>query len=225
MEGPPRSIVVVQHRPTEAGQFAEFTCSELPGWFVQLELDSTGTVTSLRLEPSHELPPGGITSRLLRRVPVGALLSALRTDLTRMYRADLHTLRLARDSFVHDGEDPWPEGFGVDLITLSELARIARSSKSMAEAVGAFGQRPGRRGRPDVEYARLAALYVALHEEGNPAPVEALAESLHLSPAQVRNLLYEARRRNLRTKSAPGRAGGTLTDPALRLLEDNRGEH
>ena len=40
-----------------------------------------------------------------------------------------------------------------------------------------------------------------------------------------RNLLYEARRCDLLTKAAPGRAGGTLTDKARRLLEAPHGQH
>jgi len=50
--------------------------------------------------------------------------------------------------------------------------------------------------------------------------MEVLSEKLHLSASQVRNLLYEARRRGLLTKASRGSAGGTLTEKALKLLRD-----
>lgn len=82
---------------------------------------------------------------------------------------------------------------------------------------GTFGVRPGRRGRPDEEYARLAAAYVRLL--GESKPVEALAEQEHLSQSQVRNLLSEAKRRKIITRPGQGRAGGQLTKYGRSLLE------
>jgi hypothetical protein len=81
--------------------------------------------------------------------------------------------------------------------------------------------RPGRRGRPDYDYAVLAEKYVRLLSERRP--IEVLAEREQISPAHVRNMLHEARRRELLTRVGQGRAGGELTEKAMRELEANDG--
>jgi hypothetical protein len=77
--------------------------------------------------------------------------------------------------------------------------------------------RPGRIGRDDLWYAQLAAAYVA--NIGSKTPVRDLAQRLHISESQLRNLLYEARRRGLLTSAPRGKAGGSLTDKARELLD------
>jgi hypothetical protein len=76
--------------------------------------------------------------------------------------------------------------------------------------------RPGRNGRDDLWYAQLAAAYVA--NLGSKTPVRDLAQRLHISESQLRNLLYETRRRALLTSAPRGRAGGALTPKAKELL-------
>jgi hypothetical protein len=78
-------------------------------------------------------------------------------------------------------------------------------------------KRPGPRGRPDVEYAHMAALYVELL--GSPAPLKELAAKSIYSSSQIRSFLSEARRRKLLTRSPRGVAGGELTAKAVALLE------
>jgi len=68
-----------------------------------------------------------------------------------------------------------------------------------------------------LEYAHVAAAYVAALN--SRAPNEAVAEQLHLSTSRVRDLLHEARRRLLLTTLGRGKAGGELTEKALKLLE------
>jgi hypothetical protein len=53
-------------------------------------------------------------------------------------------------------------------------------------------------------------------------PLKSLADELRLSASQVRNKLYEARRRGLLTKAPTGRAGGELTKRATELLATDR---
>jgi hypothetical protein len=77
-------------------------------------------------------------------------------------------------------------------------------------------RRPGRRGRPDVFYAGLSAEYVGLLD--TTRPVATMAERRGISASQVRNLLAEARRRDLLTHPGQGRARGALTDRAVALL-------
>jgi hypothetical protein len=85
--------------------------------------------------------------------------------------------------------------------------------------------RVGRVGRPDIEYAHTAQQYVRL--TGLSArPVADLAAEMGLDAGQVRGLLGEARRRGLLTASPTasngdkrgGRAGGQLTEKAIKLL-------
>ena len=95
-------------------------------------------------------------------------------------------------------------------------------------------RRRGRRGRPDLFYARLARAYVARVRAESEKPVRdlaadaALARRLGLSPrdltpALVQDALNTARERNLLTKPPkPGYAGGELTPRALAVLKQAR---
>jgi hypothetical protein len=77
--------------------------------------------------------------------------------------------------------------------------------------------RPGPKGRDDSDYALIARAYT--EHLGDRRPIHALAQTLHLSIPQARNLVYEARKRDLLTPASPGSAGGELTPKATRLLE------
>ncbi len=80
-------------------------------------------------------------------------------------------------------------------------------------------RRPGRRGRDDLYYARIAALYVELIERGSRRPTADLADQLpKLTRDAVVQLVHEARNRLLLTKPPAGRSGGELTQKAKRLL-------
>ena len=83
-------------------------------------------------------------------------------------------------------------------------------------------KRPGRRGRSDLDYARLAYEYEQVFMEGSTTPVIELAKRLKLSRSRVRDLLHEARRRELLSRKGEGQAGGTLTEKAKALLESER---
>ena len=77
--------------------------------------------------------------------------------------------------------------------------------------------RPGRGGRPDVFYARLAAQYVEVLTMSS-SPTRDLAERIGFSASSTRDFLHQARLRGLLTKSVRGIAGGELTEKAIRLL-------
>jgi hypothetical protein len=80
-------------------------------------------------------------------------------------------------------------------------------------------RRPGRRGRTDTYYARVARDYVELMEQGDQSPVATLARRKCLDAKTVSNLLGAARLRGLLTPPPRrGRAGGQLTEAARRLL-------
>jgi hypothetical protein len=91
-------------------------------------------------------------------------------------------------------------------------------------------RRPGRRGRPEVEYAEWARRYVEALERNKRQPTAQLladdAEAgIHRTDGEVRWYLSEARRRGLLTKAPPGKAGGSLTAKARRLLGAGGRDH
>jgi hypothetical protein len=53
--------------------------------------------------------------------------------------------------------------------------------------------------------------------------LEVLARQHKVKEHQARTILHEARRRELLTKAPPGKAGGSLTEKARKVLE--RGTH
>lgn len=74
------------------------------------------------------------------------------------------------------------------------------------------------RGRDDAYLALLASQYVQLLDQGSRSPVQALASQLGQNPAEVRDLIHEARVRKLLTDAPKGRAGGQLTPRAMTLI-------
>jgi hypothetical protein len=97
-------------------------------------------------------------------------------------------------------------------------------------------RRPGRAGRDDVHYAQWSELYVAALEASPRSPVRHIVQEVaagriqppgdgdrsHVTDAEVRWYLSEARRRGLLTPAPRGRPGGELTPAATALLADLR---
>lgn len=81
-------------------------------------------------------------------------------------------------------------------------------------------RRTGRAGRSDLWYAKLARDYLDLIAAGSKRPRADLAERSGIKPELVRDQLGEARRRGLLEGGARGRAGGTLSDAAKRLIQE-----
>lgn len=78
-------------------------------------------------------------------------------------------------------------------------------------------RRPGRPGQPDSYYVRFAAKYVEFL--GTGPVIRRLANEFEMSPATMRNLIAEARRRDLLTRPpVTGRADGRLTAKGEALL-------
>jgi hypothetical protein len=80
----------------------------------------------------------------------------------------------------------------------------------------------GRGGRPDRYYAEYAAAYVAA-SEGGGSPIRDVARQRGESSNYVRDVIHECRpaRRGLLTEPpAKGKAGGQLTEKALRILHE-----
>jgi hypothetical protein len=99
-----------------------------------------------------------------------------------------------------------------------EYAKLPRLEPFLFDRV-----RPGRRGRNNVEFAKLAQQYITEFNSGNPHPTKTLAKAHHLSPSQMSQLINQARNRGLLTRPpGKGRPGGELTEDAYTLLEKDR---
>ena len=84
--------------------------------------------------------------------------------------------------------------------------------------------RPGRKGRPDSEYAMWAARYVSACRQDARRPIARLTkEHANHTESKLRAILNKARNRGLLTATPQkGVAGGRLTKRALQLLQENR---
>lgn len=99
---------------------------------------------------------------------------------------------------------------GQDIVMSSFIERF-----DFTEAARDEPPNPGRRGRSDLHYARLAAEYVALVRKNDQAPIKTLSER---NGRDMTWAIHEARSRELLTRPPPGRAGGELTEYAKKLL-------
>ena len=80
--------------------------------------------------------------------------------------------------------------------------------------------RPGSVGRPDRYFAEWAFAYAKKLAEGSRSPIKDLAAEHGRSPGQVRDLIHDARVRGLLSRERQGRAAGSLTPKAIRLLRE-----
>jgi hypothetical protein len=157
--------------------------------------------------------------------------------VTGRFYAGLRELRLLSLTIEAASFYPWPPRKPLDTavvrnVLLTDLHRQARDAIGSGQQIGigievdasAFrrNRRPGRVGRPDIFYARLANRYLQLVETTS-SPTKSLAAEIHESQPTTRDLIHEARRRRLLTKTERGRAGGRLTEKAKRLLSGEEG--
>jgi hypothetical protein len=144
-----------------------------------------------RFDPTQ----GGITARWLRALPFGRVVDEARQSL-------IEQLESALDEAERGGDGYWGR-------------MLEGDDRDWAVWAERFSSRPGRRGRSDLDYARIAQLYVA---QDPKRPVADMAGILSLNSATVANLVYECRRRGLLSAASSGRAGGELTERARELL-------
>jgi len=180
-----------------------------PRWLVHYRMvsqDGRPVVAEIRVTPpAGELPLGGVPARVLREITLELAYDALRSV------AETYVEGRSRDQHgpvprtrQHDKWNEWLLGGSLDAILDTP-------------------HRPGRQGRSDLFYARIAEAYVALCDAGNRAPIRDLAARLRekeewYSDESVRQLVNKARNRGLLTESPPGRSGGQLTQKARDLL-------
>lgn len=169
-----------------------------PDWWVDavLELrDGALLVRSVRLQPygTGKRPDG----TMIGPTPEGGITAEV---LRSIPLAKLRNVLL---------EDP----------RLREILGAAYGSEHVAALEAA--RRPGRAGREDVFYAGWAAEYVDA-AAGSSRPNVLLAQRHGLEASTVREFIAEARRRKLLTTGSLGKAGGSLTPIAKRLLAKQR---
>ncbi|MBO2455980.1 hypothetical protein [Actinomadura violacea] len=124
-------------------------------------------------------------------------------------------------------------------IPLTQLSREARAISSavsraqggdaLAEAIVCMAQkigrevqenpRPGRAGRPDEFFALVAAVYSWYVDSGYSDPVRQLADACDCKWRVAANWVRLAREKDLLAPAVERRAGGLLTERALRILE------
>ena len=146
-------------------------------------------------------PRGGLGASVLRKITTREILRSL------------------EETIRSSAEAPAPSGGFA-----SEWLKEKWSTSSPRRPVRTKGTRPGRPGYPDLQYAKLADLYVALLRSGNRKPVLTIARRLRLRPTTVRSRLHEARQRGFLTSA--GKQGvtlGDLTDRARQLLGKDKG--
>jgi hypothetical protein len=183
------------------------------GWQVEYRLrkqQERHVVEELRifLSPESEpLPLGGLPARVVKQVTLGAAYEALRDYAKSILEGRSRDGGSGQYLSPDEAREHW--------------------DRLVAEPLEAFDEaaprRPGRAGRPDLFYARIAESYVRFVRAGSRSPVKDLAKALRsygdwYSDGTVSQLVFTARDRDLLSPSPVGRAGGDLTPKARGLL-------
>jgi len=178
------------------------------GTHYSVTLDGPELVEFTMRRPTEASPR--LTRRLVRDAPVDAIAELARRESMSDGQAAMNQYLLDLEGIPFTQQDGSVVPFRMD-----GVRRFANTAWSEFK-------RPGRAGRPDVEYAALAAEYIQeCREHGGRGAAISVADRHGLSPATMRNLLHEATRRGLKTKAAPGMAGGDLTQKAIDLLSQS----
>ena len=164
-------------------------------------------IAEIAIRPrGEEVPRGGVTGRLLRKLKLGEHFA----DITAQLQRRAPSMRPIEDRTTY---------------TERETGGPMTGEEFDAWALGFGEEKPKpRRGRPglsNLHYARLAQAYVAALSRRSRQPTADAAAKLHYEPSHVRDGLNKARERGLLTRpEAPGRPGGRLTLKAeLTLLK------
>jgi hypothetical protein len=140
------------------------------------------------------VPPGGLTARLLRQVHLSEVPARAQALLASSFRFE-----------APPGAKIRVEPLAVEGIPIPQRPRPER-----------------RTGRGDAFYAQLAADYVQAIERGSRQPVKELAKQRSCPRAQIRDMLHEARVRQLLSPGKQGRLGGILTGRATTILRSSQ---
>jgi hypothetical protein len=103
---------------------------------------------------------------------------------------------------------------------VSQMVAVAGDSFIEERDLGLMhevAKRPGRRRRPNSDYLVWAERYDAAMRAGSRSPILDLAKKYHRTPVAVRDLVHEARVRELLSRGQRAQAGGHLMPKALEL--------
>lgn len=130
-------------------------------------------------------PPPGVTSGMLRQLPLGLILAAARRQLEQLGHAANMT-----DAPVND---------------------FTTAARELAQQVDPAQMRRGRHGYPDDFYRRIAFAYLALQEQRESARglLDDLAEAENKPRETIRDWVREARTRGFLSPTTRGRAGAS----------------
>ena len=159
-------------------------------------------------DASADVPPGGITTSLLR-LPV--------------------------ERHLKEAQEEWMRPPTADQYVRPESARYTDWDVPALWGFAAYlHPRPSPAGRPrrsEVDYAIFAALYVAAVEENPDSPYKSMATNLaarehdhsdrvasHYTVSSLRNIVTKAREKGYLTSAGSGRVGGELTPLARDAL-------
>jgi hypothetical protein len=186
-----------------------------PGITYELELVSGGRLRSYSATVGDDVEDGTVTASAVRGAPVMAMAQEARRYL-RSVAADVRKPIKGRVGLGGGKSRP---------MTARENAESAARWAEHADRLDQIAARPGRAGRGLAFYLDLAVEYSALVDVGEPNPIAVMAALTRAStPAEtLRGQVNHARRvLGLLTAAPKGRAGGTLTAKARRLLD---GQH
>ena len=152
------------------------------------------------------VPAGGVSVRLLRRVPVHA-----HERLWQKRRRRAPRIR------IEGSDGTVTEGLMEEMDVL--LEQLDQESKNKEE------HKTSKKGRPstitDELLARVASIYTKAHKAGK-RPTQAVARQLrNTSESRARDLVHRARLRGLLEKAHWGRAGGKLTKRAKEIIKNS----
>lgn len=163
-------------------------------------------ISELRIFPHEKAalknrPPGqwsGIYGAAARVPPGGITARLLRGIKTQAFRTALREILTRHSEALTAIDHP--------------IVRTASTPRS----------KRGRKGRTDLELARIAAAYEKAYVAGHPAIV-AVAKAFGLSLSQARDAVYRARvRRLLSPAGKQGKGGGTVTALGRALLNQSK---
>jgi hypothetical protein len=190
-----------------------------PRWVVTLVLDVVNgrlVVTELRLRARGDgpfgsgppvVPEGGITTPVLRKIPVARLVEEARV------KAQASATGWAAPAPTRKKKTKGAKRDPLDELLDSQARALARAGRAETGRAG----RP--RTRDDEHYLVWAVAYARKLAEGSHAPVAEIARERGVDRGMVRDRLHVARSRGLLTEVPEGaRIGGELTDKARELL-------
>jgi hypothetical protein len=166
-----------------------------------------------------DVPGRGLTTRLLRRVTVGAPID----HYVEMFQSLRESARSGASGVRVDIERGTREEFNIsekDFLSSSPALRALLNLewRPRKPAPSSVARVPGRRPLSDDVLVEAAAAYIAARKRGSARPVPDAAKALKMTEARMRDLIYRARQRGILTPTLQGRGGGELTPEAMLQL-------